>query len=326
MKILIYGMGAIGSHLAYCLYKNKAKITGVCRGKHYLHIKKRGLRIKIYENKTKLKENVIKENKNFLIYNNLNFKNKKFDIIFITVKIHQITDNMFKEISKFCGPNTAIVPPCTDIPSWIYPKINSIKYNKKNLTFLKYFFLENIIAITMWVSGRLIKPGVVHIRHIQRGYPIMNIKNKMKKKTIYLRKCLKKYCKSPIVKNFTSEAIIKVTNSFAFNLVALNTNYENFEINLSINAKKKILEILKETDKIIIKLGLKVPQTPESRIKQTLSSNVHIMSMLEDFRNGKKIEINNQWDSIKNLSTALGIKLVHSNKLYDKVKRKILTI
>jgi ketopantoate reductase len=109
-------------------------------------------------------------------------------------------------------------------------------------------------------------------------------------------------------------------------LVALNTNYENFEINLSINAKKKILEILKETDKIIIKLGLKVPQTPESRIKQTLSSNVHIMSMLEDFRNGKKIEINNQWDSIKNLSTALGIKLVHSNKLYDKVKRKILTI
>ena len=140
------------------------------------------------------------------------------------------------------------------------------------------------------------------------------------------RKCLKKYCKSPIVKNFTSEAIIKVTNSFAFNLVALNTNYENFEINLSINAKKKILEILKETDKIIIKLGLKVPQTPESRIKQTLSSNVHIMSMLEDFRNGKKIEINNQWDSIKNLSTALGIKLVHSNRLYDKVKRKILTI
>ena len=49
-------MGAIGSHLAYCLYKNKAKITGVCRGKHYLHIKKRGLRIKIYENKIKLKE------------------------------------------------------------------------------------------------------------------------------------------------------------------------------------------------------------------------------------------------------------------------------
>ena len=54
-------MGAIGSHLAYCLYKNKAKITGVCRGKHYLHIKKRGLRIKIYENKIKLKENVIKK-------------------------------------------------------------------------------------------------------------------------------------------------------------------------------------------------------------------------------------------------------------------------
>ena len=74
----------------------------------------------------------------------------------------------------------------------------------------------------MWVSGRLIKPGVVHIHHIQRGYPIMNIKNKMKKKTIYLRKCLNKYCKSPIVKNFTSEAIIKVTNSFAFNLLALN--------------------------------------------------------------------------------------------------------
>ena len=57
-------MGAIGSHLAYCLYKNKAKITGVCRGKHYLHIKNKGLKIKIYENKIKLKENVVWERKN----------------------------------------------------------------------------------------------------------------------------------------------------------------------------------------------------------------------------------------------------------------------
>ena len=150
--------------------------------------------------KIKLKENVIKKNKNFLIYNNLNFKNKKFDIIFITVKIHQITDNMFKEISKFCGPNTAIVPPCTDIPSWIYPKINSIKYNKRNLTFLKYFFLENIIAITMWVSGRLIKPGVVHIRHIQRGYPMKEVNISSKNKTDFLRKNIKKHCKSPQLK------------------------------------------------------------------------------------------------------------------------------
>ena len=44
-------MGAIGSHLAYCLYKNKAKITGVCRGNIICTLKKGVLELRFTKTK-----------------------------------------------------------------------------------------------------------------------------------------------------------------------------------------------------------------------------------------------------------------------------------
>ena len=40
MKVLIYGGGAIGCHLAYCLYGVKNQISIVARGDHLSKIKK----------------------------------------------------------------------------------------------------------------------------------------------------------------------------------------------------------------------------------------------------------------------------------------------
>jgi len=48
MDILIFGGGAIGSHLAYCLNDNKNNIYLIARGLHLKKIIKDGLKIKIY--------------------------------------------------------------------------------------------------------------------------------------------------------------------------------------------------------------------------------------------------------------------------------------
>ena len=62
IKILIFGGGAIGSHLTYCLKSNKTKIYTVCRNEHYNYIKK-GLKLKIFNNDVLKKKIILKDKK-----------------------------------------------------------------------------------------------------------------------------------------------------------------------------------------------------------------------------------------------------------------------
>ena len=90
-KTLIFGGGAIGSFLAYCLYSSKHKIYFLCRKKHYQICKVKGLKIKVYKNYSLINNSTIKPNKNFVVIDKLKELNKtnKFDYIFITTKINE---------------------------------------------------------------------------------------------------------------------------------------------------------------------------------------------------------------------------------------------
>ena len=46
MNILIYGAGAIGSHIAYCMHSAGHTVYVLARGKHFSQMKKKGLHIK----------------------------------------------------------------------------------------------------------------------------------------------------------------------------------------------------------------------------------------------------------------------------------------
>ena len=56
-NVLIFGAGAIGSHLGFCLSSSGLNVDFIVRGKQYKKIIKSGLLIKIYNNKKLLKKN-----------------------------------------------------------------------------------------------------------------------------------------------------------------------------------------------------------------------------------------------------------------------------
>ncbi len=108
--------------------------------------------------------------------------------------------------------------------------------------------------MTMWLSGKIVKPGETVISHVQRGYPLKEVNNKMKKKAFLLRKLISKKTMSPIVKNIYSEIYIKSINSFAFNLIALKTEFNNFQISKSKKTIKLIKEVINEFEIIVKKI------------------------------------------------------------------------
>lgn len=324
IKILIFGGGAIGSHLTYCLSSSTTNIYTICRNKHFKIIKKKGLKLSIYQNDLLKKRLLIKNSKKIKFYNKIDdLPNIKFDYIFITIKLKDINDRIIRKILAYSDNDTAFIPPCTELPYWWFLKV----LNQKKISVLKNVYLrnytKNIIGMTMWLSGKIIKPGETIISHIQRGYPLKEVEHKMKKKADLLRSIISKRTISPKVKNIYSEIYIKSINSFAFNLVALKTNFTNSQIIKSKKTIKLIKNIMNEFDFIVKKLKVPIYQSIDSRISQTLLSKNHTMSMLNDYNLGKKVEIQNCWKNLNFLNKKLKTKTYLSSKIYKSVVRKI---
>ena len=325
---LIYGGGAIGSFLAVCLVKSGHNIYFLSRGKNFKHIKSNGLRVKIYNNSF-LKKNFFLENgKEFQVINNLKKINiRKFDNIFITTKINENLKKIFIHIDNFIGKKTLIITPCTSIPFWWQRCLNS-KLQKKiekkiSPIFKKNIKKKNLVGMTMWLSGKIEKPGNVIINHIQRGFPIKEAFKERSLQVDSLRKDIKKITLSPKVKNIFSEIFIKSINSLAFNMIALKYNQNNFQLNKNLKAKKEIREILIEGDNILKMNNIKIYQSPSSRITQTLKSNKHTMSMLHAWQNKKEIELKDLWQSFKELKNYLKFNMKKTEKTYSYLEKKL---
>ena len=88
------------------------------------------------------------------------------------------------------------------------------------------------------------------------------------------------------------------------------------------DSKNSIRKVMAEGDQILEVLDLPIIQDIESRIKQTLSSSKHTMSMLHDYNNGKNIELSYIWSGFENISNILGINMDYSKTLYNEVMVK----
>jgi 2-dehydropantoate 2-reductase len=328
MNILIYGAGAIGSHIAYCMHSAGHRVYILARGEHFFQMKQKGLHIKLYDNQRLKDEKILTESPRFLILNSLEqIEAKLLDCIFITVKLSSYVPEFIKDLQPYMGADTAVIPPCTKLPFWFFYNLSgdlNSKYN--NLDFdpdlSQYFRRENIIGMTMWLSAVIEGPGKVALRHTQRGYPLKEIHPKMRDRADKLREIFELTCMSPVTEDIRSEMFIKSINAFAFNMVALDTGYNNEQLNNDKNSKECIKKIMAEGDRILEILSLPIIQNIESRILQTLSSSKHTMSMLHDYNNGKNIELPYIWSGFKSIASILGVNMKFSEVLFHKVMDK----
>ena len=95
MNILIFGAGAIGSHLSYCLKEKKNNIILVSKKKYIKKLKSDGVNLSIYSNDILKKKILLKENKNLKFENDLSNIPKSFfkkdNAVFVTVELKDFT-------------------------------------------------------------------------------------------------------------------------------------------------------------------------------------------------------------------------------------------
>ena len=314
------------------MHQSGHKVYLLTRGAHYLSMKANGMNIKICDNNKLIKKEILKEGPKIKFIETLQeIKNEHFDYLFITVKLNDYNENIFKDIYPFLKEDTAVIPPCTKIPFWwlynlegdLNKKFNNIEIDKLTSS---YFRKKNIIGMTMWLSSIVESPGNITVRHVQRGYPLKEIYPDMKNRANELRKSIQPHCLSPEVENIKSELYIKSINSLAFNMVALETEENNSQLKKNKNSIMMIKKIMEEGEKITNKLNLRIYQSIDDRINQTLSSTIHTMSMLSDYKIGKRPELDHLWESFNSLCKILSVDMNFTAQMYQKVEKKIFKI
>lgn len=329
MNVLIFGAGAIGCHIGYCLHAAGHNVKLICRGEHYAQMKRNGMRITIRDNDVITYEETILDSPTFEVLDSLGkIEDTVMDYVFITLKLMDYNSETLRELSPVLGENTAVIPPCTKLPFWWFynlPGASNEKYNGIDFDpdISQHFKKSNIICMTMWVSAVLEKPGHVVLKHTQRGYPLGAVFPEMEGHATRLRKIFADTCLSPEVEDIRSEIFIKSINAFAFNMVAIETEFDNFQLNQDQHSKDNIAKIMMEGDQILNALNIPIIQSVESRITQTLSSTKHTMSMLHDYQTGKPIELKYLWDGFDSISKILGISMPNSEQTYHRVMAKI---
>ena len=312
INILIFGAGAIGCHLAYIFHIPNVKVYIYMREEKFRLAKSKGIDLLIKDNEKLIKKYKLRDSEDLKFINKMN-KKLDFDYVFFTHKLIGDYKNPFRKVSNYISDKTYIITPCTLLPGWWLKRFGTQK---------KTFFKKNIIAMTMWISG-IMEGNQVTIKHTQRGYPIKSVYSNAIIASERLRKLIKKKSISPTIKDAYSEIYLKVVNSFAFNLIAIKYELDNFGLSKNLKAISDIRKIMGEIDGLILKLDLKLSQSIDSRISQTLSSTKHTMSMLSDFRMNKQVELFNQWKSLRKIKGFKKNKIMFTYKIFQEVRKKI---
>jgi len=304
----IVGAGAIGCHLAYVLQRAGCDVTIIARGENLKALQAHGLKISICGEdvgpvRIRATDKVDEVG--------------HVDYVFLTMKVSGYSSGVAVAMKPLIGPHTTILPPTTSIPYWWFHHFGGEKFEGCRLARAdpdnKLWDLMppgQVLGFTMWLSAVRTGPGEVVVRHIQRGYPVGELDGSSSPRVQTLAAALERGgIAAPVTTDIRSEIFIKAVNSLAFNLVAVLGDATNGQIADVAGAVETLHSVMTECEVIANRLSIPIRQSAESRIKQTLAARMHTMSMLHDFRSGRKMELGPLWASFQDVSDLIGVNL-----------------
>ena len=321
MKICIVGAGATGGYLGVKLIKAGFDVSLVARGSHLTAMKKNGLTI--IENE--------KEITCTPICSDSMEKLEKMDFIFITLKAYSIP-GVVKEIAKMFKDNTSVITAYNGIPWWYFFNTNGqfenyhIKCIDPNNTQWNIITPERIIGCVVYPATEIIRPGV--IKHIEGNrFSLGEPSGKQSERILKISRALvNSGLKAPIRSDIRQDIWTKLIGNLAFNPLSVITE-ETLDILLSKKENRNIAySAMLEVKKIMDKLGITLNISIDQRIQGAAKVGAHNTSMLQDYKKGKKLELDAIVIAVKEIGNLLGVNTPTIDKILYEVEEKVSII
>jgi 2-dehydropantoate 2-reductase len=311
MKIAIYGAGAIGALLGAKLHLSGEDVTLIARGPHLKAMRESGI-------------TVVENGEKYTAYPALAENPQEIgpvDYLFITVKTNGL-ESIAKNIPFLCEENTAVVTAQNGIPWWYFYGIggefNNTKLNSLDPNGIIESNIDNkrIIGCIVYPSAIITEPGVVtHIEgdRFSLGEPDGSISNRCKDLSLAL---IKSGFKSPIRPNLRNEIWVKLMGNIAMNPISMLTRGNLKDITEDRFIRKFARQVMVEAESVATALGVQMQVSVDQRLEGANSVGEHKTSMLQDYEQGRPIELESIIGSVVELADILGIEVPSINTLY----------
>jgi len=318
MKICIVGAGAIGGYLGVKLIKAGFDVSLVARGAHLEAMSKNGLTLIEDE----------KEISCFPKCTDSMEKLSKMDFIFITLKAYSIP-GMVKEIVKMFKKNTSVITAYNGMPWWYFfnygGRLNNYQIQCLDKDSVQWNLItpERIIGCVVYPATEIIEPGI--IKHMEGNrFSLGEPDGTKSDRVLTMSKTLVSAgLKAPIRNNIRQDIWTKLIGNLAFNPLSVITG-ETLDVLVSKAENKKIAYLaMKEASLIMDKLEIPLNISIEQRIEGAGKVGKHKTSMLQDFEQGKQLEIDALIVAVKEIGTLLDIKIPTIDKILIDLQKKI---
>ena len=318
MKICIVGAGAIGGYLGVKLIKAGFDVSLVARGAHLEAMSKNGLTLIEDE----------KEISCFPKCTDSMEKLSKMDFIFITLKAYSIP-GMVKEIVKMFKKNTSVITAYNGMPWWYFfnygGRLNNYQIQCLDKDSVQWNLItpERIIGCVVYPATEIIEPGI--IKHMEGNRFSLGEPDGTKSDRVFTmsKTLVSAGLKAPIRNNIRQDIWTKLIGNLAFNPLSVITG-ETLDVLVSKAENKKIAySAMKEASLIMDKLEIPLNISIEQRIEGAGKVGKHKTSMLQDFEQGKQLEIDALIVAVKEIGTLLDIKIPTIDKILIDLQKKI---
>ena len=318
MKICIVGAGAIGGYLGVKLIKAGFDVSLVARGAHLEAMSKNGLTLIEDE----------KEISCFPKCTDSMEKLSKMDFIFITLKAYSIP-GMVKEIVKMFKKNTSVITAYNGMPWWYFfnngGRLNNyqIQCLDQDSTQWNLITPERIIGCVVYPATEIIEPGI--IKHMEGNrFSLGEPDGTKSDRVLTISKTLVSAgLKAPIRNNIRQDIWTKLIGNLAFNPLSVITG-ETLDVLVSKEENKTMaFSAMKEASLIMDKLEIPLNISIEQRIEGAGKVGKHKTSMLQDFEQGKQLEIDALIVAVKEIGAFLDIKIPTIDKILIDLQKKI---
>lgn len=302
MKICIYGAGAIGGYLGAELSGTGVEVSLVARGPHLQAMQRNGLTLLRGEQRKTVAVKCTDDTRTL----------GPQDFVIITLKAHSVAP-ILDHLKPLLGPDTAVVTAQNGILWWYFHALpgpwrdHHLESADPGGRIWRAIGPERAIGCVVYPSCEVVEPGV--IRHID-GTRIMVGEpdgSKSERATRLGELLTAAGLKAPVRRKIRDDIWFKLLGNATFNPVSVLTRATLEQIGSDPGVREVVRQAMTEAVAIATKLGVSFAMDIEKRIDAAVDVGAHRTSMLQDFEQGRPLELDALVASVPEMGRLVGV-------------------
>ena len=286
MKVCIYGAGAIGAYLGAALVDAGCDVSLIARGPHLEALRKHGLTLEI-DGATRTLQIPSTDDPTTL---------GPQDYVVLAVKAHSVAP-VVDQIATLLGPDTVIVTAQNGILWWYFHALEGPWENHQLQSadpdgrIWKTLGPERAIGCVVYPSCEIVRPGVV--RHLEGNRFMLGEPNGEKSARVraLAEAMTAGGLKAPVRRKIRDDIWFKLLGNATFNPVSVLTEATLEQIGAHGGVRALIKTLMTEVEQVALELGVRFPMSIDKRIDGAVAVGAHKTSMLQDYEQGRPLEL-----------------------------------